>query len=188
MPLYQTHGTGEFKREDFAKIGENVIFEPGVLVFHPENIEIGDNVYVGHNAMLKAHHTGKLIIGNEVWIGQNCFIHGAGGVTIGSHVGIGPGVMMYSSPHDLSQDNLGPISDLPAKFQPIVIEDDCNLGMGSILIGKVKLAKGTQVGAGAVVTKDTEPMSIMVGVPAKLLRMRQLGENIEAFGSEEADE
>lgn len=187
MPLYKSHGTGEFKREDFAKIGENVIFEPGVLVFHPENIEIGNNVYVGHNAMLKGYYDGKLTIGDDVWIGQNCFIHGAGEVTIQNHVGIGPGVMIFSSPHDLNKDDLGSISDLPSNFQAIMIEENCNLGIGSILIGKVKLAKGTQVGAGAVVTKDTEPMSIMVGVPAKLLRMRELGENIEEIGLEAGD-
>jgi len=187
MPIYASHGTGQFKREDFAKIGENVVFEPGVLVFHPENIEIGDNVYVGHNAMLKAHHTGKLVIGNEVWIGQNCFIHGAGGVTIGNKIGIGPGVMIFSSPHDLTKDDLGPISEIPSKYQPIVVEDDSNLGMGSIIIGKVTIGKGTQVGAGAVVTKDTEPMSIVVGVPAKLLRMRQKGENLTELDIKEED-
>lgn len=187
MPLFKSHGTGQFKIEDFAKIGENVIFEAGVLVFHPENIEIGDNVYIGHNAIIKGHHVGKLVIGNEVWIGQNCFIHGAGGVTIGNKVGIGPGVMIFSSPHDLKKDDLGSLTDLPQKLQPITIEENSNLGMGSIIIGKVKISQGTQVGAGAVVTRDTEPMSIVAGVPAKLLRMRERGEDFAEDGIKEED-
>lgn len=181
MPIFKSHGSGKFKRSEFAKIGKNVIFEKGVLVFYPENIEIGSNVYIGHNAILKGYHNSKMKIGNETWIGQNCFVHGAGGLTIGSKVGIGPGVSIFSSPHDLSQDNLGPINDFPSKYKQIVIEDGCNLGMGSIILGEVTLARGTQVGAGAVVTKSTKPFSIVVGIPAKLLRMRKLSPNVKKY-------
>lgn len=45
--INSSHGTGEFKPEDFRRLGKGVVFEKGVLVFHPENIEIGDNVYIG---------------------------------------------------------------------------------------------------------------------------------------------
>lgn len=50
---YATHGDGKFRRDDFRALGADVVFEDGVLVFHPENITIGTNVYVGHNAILK---------------------------------------------------------------------------------------------------------------------------------------
>lgn len=40
-PIRRSHGTGEFTLEQFARLGDGVVFEPGVLVFHPENIEIG---------------------------------------------------------------------------------------------------------------------------------------------------
>ena len=43
-----SHGSGEFSPEQLARVGENVIFENGVLAFHPETIELGDNVYIGH--------------------------------------------------------------------------------------------------------------------------------------------
>lgn len=172
-PIFKSHGTGKFQRQDFAKIGQNVVFEPGVLVFHPENIEIGSHVYIGHNTMLKGYHKDKLVIGNGTWIGQNCFLHGAGGLTIGSQVGIGPGVIMLGSAHDLAKDDLGPINRLELNMKPIVIEDGCDIGVGAIILGGVKVASGTQVGAGAVVAKSTQPNSIVVGVPAKLLRMRR---------------
>ncbi|MBW6408572.1 acyltransferase [Clostridium weizhouense] len=62
------------------KCGENVIIEDGVRIFYPENIEIGDNVYIGHDTILKGYYNSSLIISNNVWIGQQCFIHGAGGL------------------------------------------------------------------------------------------------------------
>ena len=51
-PIRRSHGTGEFTLEQFARLGDGVVFEPGVLVFHPENIEIGAGVYVGHQTIL----------------------------------------------------------------------------------------------------------------------------------------
>lgn len=172
-PIYQSHGDGKFNPKDFAKLGDNVIFEDGVKVFHPENIEIGSNVYIGHNTILKGYHQNKIMIADEVFISPNCFIHGSCSVTIGSKVGIGPGVMIFGTSHDLSKDDLGPINHLPLVHEPIIIEAGCDIGMGAIILGGVTVAEGTQVGAGAVVTKSTEPLSIVVGVPAKLLKFRE---------------
>ncbi|MEK7142948.1 MAG: DapH/DapD/GlmU-related protein [Patescibacteria group bacterium] len=173
MAILKSHGTGKFKRGDFRKIGKNVIIEPEVLVFHPENIEIGDNVYLGHRTILKAYYKNKMIIKDNVWIGQNCFLHSAGGIIIGPRVGVAPGVMMLGSPHDLSQDNLGPINELPLIYKPIEIEEGCDIGIGAIILGGVIVRRGTQVGAGAVVAKSTRPFSIFAGVPAKFLRRRK---------------
>ena len=54
--MARTHGSGEFTREQFAHLGQRVVLEPGVLVFHPSNIEIGDDVYVGHQTILVKKH------------------------------------------------------------------------------------------------------------------------------------
>ncbi len=97
--FYQSHGSGEVKVNQFKKIGENVIFEKGVLVFHPENIELGSNIYVGHNAILKGYYKNFMCVGDNTWIGQNCYFHSAGGINIGKNVGIGPDVKILTSFH-----------------------------------------------------------------------------------------
>ena len=48
-PRHKSHGTGEFRPEQFRAVGPDCVFEAGVLVFHPENITLGRNVYVGHH-------------------------------------------------------------------------------------------------------------------------------------------
>ena len=68
MP-HSSHGSGLFERSQFARLAYNVIFETGVLVFHPENIEIGDDVYIGHYTILKGYFRNKMIIGSGTWIG-----------------------------------------------------------------------------------------------------------------------
>lgn len=160
-----------FERSQFSRLGQNVIFETGVLVFHPENIEIGDDVYVGHYAILKGYYRNKMIIGSGTWIGQQCFFHSAGGITIGTNVGIGPGVKIITSGHKMDDVSL-PILHSPVEMAPVVISDDSDIGVGAIILPGVTIGRGAQVGAGAVVTQSVEEYAVVAGVPAKVLRHR----------------
>src|SRR2546422_1233229 len=140
MRMFSTHGTGEIDRAKFRSLGNNVIFEPGVLAFHPENISVGDNVYVGHYAILKGYYKNELVIKDNVWIGQHCFLHGAGGLTIGKNVGIGPGVQILTAFH--KEEGRGKsilFSDLD--FAPVTLDDDCNIGVNSVILPGVKIGK-----------------------------------------------
>ena len=83
--MFKSHGNGQFENVDFKNIGENIVFEEGVLIFHPENITIENNVYIGHNTIIKAYFKGDFIIGEGTWIGQQCFFHSAGNITIGKN-------------------------------------------------------------------------------------------------------
>ncbi len=170
-PVRQSHGDGSFTLSQFKSIGENVIFEKGVLVFHPESIIIGSNVYIGHNTILKGYHKGVMEIGSGTWIGQGCFFHSAGGIKIGECVGIGPGVKILSSEHEaLSIEE--PILLSSIKFEKVTIEDWADIGVDAIILPGVRVGKGSIIGAGAVVTKDVPPYVISVGNPSKLLRER----------------
>ena len=61
----RSHGSGEFRPDQFAELGPDCVFEAGVLVFHPENIALGRNVYVGHYSILKGYYKNRLEIGDE---------------------------------------------------------------------------------------------------------------------------
>lgn len=169
---YRSHGTGKFTRRQFKRIGKDVIFERGVLVFHPENISIGNNVYVGHNAMLKGYYKNEMEIGNNTWIGQGSFLHSGGGIKIGSFVGIGPFVKILTHQHMEEAPNK-PLILCEQRFRKVVIEDGCDIGIGAIILQGVKIGRGSIVGAGAVVPRDVKPYSVVAGVPARLIRKRK---------------
>lgn len=172
MKRFASHGTGAFDRSELATLGEHVVFEPGVLVFHPETVHIGTNVYVGHNAILKGYYRNRMEIGDDCWIGQQCFFHSAGGITIGRAVGIGPGVRILTSTHtDPGIDK--PIMEGAIDFAPVVIGDGSDLGVGCTILPGVTLGRGVQVGAGAVVAEDVPDFAVVAGVPARVLRMRE---------------
>jgi acetyltransferase-like isoleucine patch superfamily enzyme len=167
-----SHGTGEFSPMQLSRIGENVIFENGVLVFHPENIEMGSNIYIGHYTILKGYYQNRMVIGDNTWIGQQCFLHSAGGLIIGCAVGVGPGVKIVTSVHNLEELDK-PILHSSIDFAPVQIGDDSDIGTGAIILPGVSIGRGVQIGAGAVVTSNIEDYAIAVGVPARIIRKRR---------------
>jgi len=165
-----SHGTGLGPWE-FANRGEGVVIEQGVLVFHPENIDLGADVYVGHQTILKGYHKNTMTIGDGVWIGQQCFLHSAGGIEIADHVGIGPGVKILTSTHT---ETAPPTAIMAGElvFAPVCIGAGSDIGVGAILLPGVTIGRGVQVGAGAVVAEDVADGMIVAGVPARPLRKR----------------
>jgi len=166
-----SHGSGQYDLKHFARLGKGVIIEPGVLAFHPEKIQLGDDVYVGHYTILKGYYRNKMVIGSGTWIGQQCFLHSAGGLIIGRNVGVGPAVKIITSFHADDGRHV-PILHSRIEFAPVMIEDNCDIGIGAIVLPGVTIGRGAQVGAGAVVSRNVEPFAVVAGVPASVLRMR----------------
>jgi acetyltransferase-like isoleucine patch superfamily enzyme len=167
----RSHGSGEFNVDEFRHLGQGVVFEPAVLVFHPENIEIYDRVYVGHQTILKGYYKNSMILGAGTWIGQQCFFHAAGGLVLGENVGVGPGVKIITSYHVEAGVDV-PILHSPVEFEAVIVGDGCDLGVGSVLLPGTRLGRGVQVGAGAVVKGEFPDFCVVAGVPARVLRMR----------------
>lgn len=164
--LTKSHGSG-LPPWEFRQRGSETVIEDGVLVFHPENILIGDRVYVGHQAILKGYYKNQMIIGNGCWIGQQCFFHSAGGITLGQNVGVGPGVKILTSSHVLDVDTSLPIMQRPLKFAPVLIGDGCDIGVNAVILPGVNLGALVQVGAGAVVNRSFPAGAVLVGIPAR---------------------
>jgi acetyltransferase-like isoleucine patch superfamily enzyme len=142
------------------------------LVFHPENIELGNNIYIGHNSILKGYYKNVLSIGDNTWIGQNCYFHSAGGIAVGSNVGIGPDVKILTSSHAEAGIET-PILFSELNFKKVIIEDDADIGLGSIILPGVTIGKGVQIGAGSIVTRSIPAYSVAFGNPARVARYRK---------------
>ena len=170
--MARSHGTGAVDPGRMARCGVGVVFEPGALVFHPEHIELGDDVYVGHYAILKAYHQNWLRIGDRSWIGQGAFLHAAGGLEIGARVGIGPGVKIITSSHELVPGETTPVMDGALQLAPVVLEDGCDVGVGAVILPGVRVGRGAVIGAGAVVTRDVPGGAVVAGSPARVMRYR----------------
>lgn len=169
---FKSHGSGEFCSADLGACGRNVVFESGVLAFHPANIFLGENIYIGHSTVLKGYHKNRITVGDGTWIGQFCFFHGAGGLEIGRAVGIGPKVSILTSSHQDKHLDL-PILHHELDFKPVTICDGADIGVGTVILPGVTIGEGAIVGAGSVVTRDVAAYAIVAGSPARLLRSRR---------------
>jgi acetyltransferase-like isoleucine patch superfamily enzyme len=169
--MAKSHGDGTFSTAQFARFGAGVVLDAGVLVFHPETIELEDDVYVGHQTILKGYFRNRMRIGAQTWIGQQCFFHSAGGLDIGRAVGIGPGVRILTSPHRLDQLDR-PILHADLTMAAVRIGDGVDIRTGACLLPGIAIGEGAQIGAGAVVDRDVAPYAIVAGVPARPIGQR----------------
>lgn len=111
-------------------------------------------------------------IGNKVYIGHDLIIASiiserSCNLIIGDQVAIGPRVTILLS----SDANW---SNLMDKIKPIrstvILEDNCWVGAGVIIMPGITIGKSAIVGSGAVVTKNVLPYTVVAGVPAKFIK------------------
>ena len=130
--------------------GRRLRVSQGVRINNPSLVSVGDDVYLGDGVQLYA------------WNER---------IVIGSNVLIAAGARLITRKHGFA-DVGRPIATQGYDNAPIVIEDDVWIGFQAVILPGVTLGRGSIVGAGAVVTRDVEPYTIVGGVPARLIRRR----------------
>jgi acetyltransferase-like isoleucine patch superfamily enzyme len=168
-PQYISVG-GNFVAEDYCEI--QGLSEQGIV--------LGNNVVIGRYAMIRPSGYYRrdigvgLRVGSHSSIGPYCYIGCSGAIEIGSNVLMSPRVSMFAEDHNFGRVDI-PIRAQGVTRQGIVIEDDCWLASGSTILAGVHIGQGAIVAAGAVVTKDVPPYSIVAGIPARVQSERLPG-------------
>lgn len=145
--------------------GYNVVLDESHLI----NSSLGRYSTIGRSSSLRNTDIGQFCsIGSEVLLGlerhpSRGFISTYGAFYIGKPTGI-----PSFADKDLFQEGL-----------PVTIGNDVWIGSRAVVLGGIQIGDGAIIGAGAVVTKDVKPYSVVGGVPAKVLRLRYSEEQIE---------
>ena len=119
-------------------------------------------------------NTNRLSVGTHFGVNSGTYINAIGEIQIGNHVLIGSNVTISSGIHPTRGDF--PIFSRPTIPTKITINDDVWIGAGAVILPGVTLAKGTVIGANAVVTQNTEEYCIYVGLPARKIKTRLIDE------------
>ncbi len=130
------------------KVGKNVNIERGAYFGAGKNISIGDNS----------------------GLGINCLVNGP--LTIGRDVMMGPDVVIITQRHNYDDINIPMWRQKNHERAKVTIEDDVWIGIRVIILPGVTIGKGAVIGAGSVVTKNVAPYSIVGGIPAKVIKLR----------------
>lgn len=110
---------------------------------------------------------GDVIIGDHTRIGLHNTIIGP--VDIGSHVNLAQGITVTALNHNFN-DTDKRIDEQGVSTTPVTIEDDVWVGANAVILPGVTIGNHCVVAAGAVVTKDVPPHSLVAGVPAKVIK------------------
>lgn len=110
---------------------------------------------------------GDVIIGDHTRIGLHNTIIGP--VTIGCHVNLAQGITVTALNHNF-EDSDKRIDEQGVSTTPVIIEDDIWIGANAVILPGVTIGNHSVVAAGAVVTKNVPPHSLVAGVPAKIIK------------------
>lgn len=108
----------------------------------------------------------RLRLGNNTHINRDCLLDARGGITVGSRVSISHRVVIMTGSHDYNTENFSFVR------KTVIIDDYVWIGVGAIVLGGVRIGEGAVVCAGAVVTKDVPPYTVVAGIPAKVIGTR----------------
>ncbi|OUL22685.1 transferase [Nostoc sp. RF31YmG] len=136
-------------KDQLQLCGLGVRFKRDIIVNYPQNISLG----------------------NKVYIGQNVLLDGRGGITIGDNTTVGFNVVILSANHDYQSNDL-PYEHNVYIHKPVVIGCNVWIGGNALIIPGVTIGDGAIVAAGTVVTANVEPLAIVGNQPMRTIKYR----------------
>lgn len=122
-----------------------------------------------HSHVMKCNYfinPNLVTIGEYSHINRDCIIDARGKIKIGNNVSVSHRVNLITGSHDIDSPHF------TGRFAPIFLDDYVWLGVGCTILQGVHVGEGAVVAAGAVVTKDVAPYTIVAGIPAKEIGKR----------------
>lgn len=131
----------------------------------PDAIQ-GNNISIGKNVCIKNDVT----IDDYTYVNSNSYIENC---SIGKYCSISSGVYINPEEHNIAKLMTSPIfGNGSTNRKKVIIGNNVLISLNVIILSGVKIGNGAVIGAGAVVTKDVPAYSVVVGVPAKVIRFR----------------
>jgi acetyltransferase-like isoleucine patch superfamily enzyme len=154
-----------------ARIGSRTAIGRRCLVDRPWCVELGERVLLEADVYFKmVADTASLKVSDYVFFGRGVEIDVLGNVSVGAHTIIAPRCFITDHNHGVLPGLR--IDQQPCPVEPVAIGSDVWLGAGVVVLPGVAIGDGAVVGANSVVTKDVAAMAVVVGAPARVLRMR----------------
>lgn len=161
-------------RPKVCRFGSDVTFYPNCFIQgSPGRFMLDDHVtfFPGNYISLGDWDSSFIDIGHDSHFAPHGVLYGWGQLAIGAYCNVAAHVVFATvGQHDEITDR--PMALTGEKAGPITIEEDVWIAANATICAHTKIARGCVIGANAVVTRDTEPMGLYAGVPARRLRDR----------------
>ncbi|MCF2147459.1 acyltransferase [Desmonostoc muscorum LEGE 12446] len=132
---------------------------------------------------VRIEHPQNVSLGNKVYIGQDVILDGRGGITIGDNTTLGFNVVILSANHDYQSNDL-PYEHNVYIHKPVIIGRNVWIAGNVLIIPGVSIGDGAIVAAGTVVTANVEPLAIVGNQPMRTIKYRDK-EHYEKLASQQ---
>jgi acetyltransferase-like isoleucine patch superfamily enzyme len=157
-----------------SSVGQDVVVWPQAKIVSPEVISLGDSVIIDDFVLLMGGK--KTTIGSFVHLASFVSVVGGGEFVMEDFAGISSGGRVYTGNDDYLGEYLtGPTIPFPYRVAArsfVHIKKHAIIGANTVILPGLVIGEGAAIGAGSVVTRDCEPWTIYVGLPARALRAR----------------
>ena len=150
----------------FVRASWNPFMGLKIFLLRAFGAKIGKGLIIKNEVRIK--FPWKLTIGDNVWLGERCWIDNLDYVTIGNNVCVSQDALLITGNHDYTLFNM------PYRNAPIVLYDGCWIGARAVVGPGVVVNKNTILTLGSVATKNLDCDSVYQGVPAVCIRKRTL--------------
>ena len=155
-----------------ANLAGKVRVGRGCEIDHPRLVMLGPRCVLEPGVVLKlADAAARFRAGAHVFIGRGTIFDLVGELSIGEGSLIAPGCFITDHNHETRLEKA--ILHQPCEHRAVSIGFDVWIGANVVIVPGVRIGDGAVVAAGAVVTRDVDPMTVVGGVPAKFIKKRQ---------------
>lgn len=134
------------------------------------SISIGKRCFVMSDVLL-ATYGGRISVGDDVSFNPGVIVYGHGGVSIGNKTRIAARSLIVSANHNFTDPEI-PIMNQGLTCKGVEIGTDVWIGAYVVIVDGVTIGDGCVIAAGSVVTRSIPPLSVVAGVPAKVINSR----------------
>lgn len=156
------------------KYGRNVLISRNACIYHPDQLEIGNNVRIDDYVTI----SGKVVLGDYIHIAQFCSLYGGTkGIYMDDFSGLSSKVTVYATSNDYSGHSLTNPT-VPLKYKSSDTNESVHLckhvvvGAMSVILPGVVVGEGSSIGSMSLCLKSLEPWGIYAGIPAERKKER----------------
>lgn len=152
-------------------VGHDTVFEGKFDVPLCHYVTIGDECLFAPGVSFVVTDTGRISLGNRIYIGRNCVLSSDTGISIGDNTMLAEFVSVIDANHSFEKNGV-PIRDQDLNGLPVKIGRDVWIGRGCAILQGTTIGDGAVIGSNSVVTRDIPDYAVACGTPARVVKYR----------------
>jgi acetyltransferase-like isoleucine patch superfamily enzyme len=157
-----------------SRLGPHTCLDESVQVLGWEYVQIGHHTMIGADTWINVNNRVgnelELVIGDNCFLGRRNFLNAGARLVIGDYCLTGPDCHFLGADHKIDNPFIPYITSGATQDGVIEVGPNCWFGSSVTVLKNVRIGFGCVMGAGAIITRDVPPCSLVIGAPARVVK------------------